>query len=384
MKVKNSMSRRLMVLQFSYLAALSGFMNYLTLYLYEAGLSEMQIGVIYALSAPATLVIQPLVGRVLDRWQNFRSLSVAGLAVFTLGIAAIPMPSLMPLVRLGLIFVVYALSKQFGGVFDLWTYRLQSEYPGVEYGKSRGVGSIGVGVATLVMGYFIEWWGFGAMFTVTVALLMVVIGASLSLPDPSAAPGEDPKQQKSDFSLMKGPIFWYILSFLVLKISVTLIGTFSSILVDRLGGSSATFGVTILLCAVTEVFVFTDWGRRCPEMNPRKAYLLCVATVFAGSIWTSLAPNIPLFLVGRILLTIAYAMYTVFNLEFIRASVPEAARGRVFLTLAALSTGVSFTVSSLLGGVILEIGSPVSMAVLTGAVTAAAFALHFRAFPKAA
>ncbi len=37
---------KLMVLQFSYLAALSGFSNYLTLYLYDASLSEFQIGVI--------------------------------------------------------------------------------------------------------------------------------------------------------------------------------------------------------------------------------------------------------------------------------------------------------------------------------------------------
>ena len=375
---------KLMVLQFSYLAALSGFSNYLTLYLYDAGFSELQIGIVYAVGAPATLLIQPLIGRVLDRFRNFRQMVVGGLLIFAVGVGVMPFLGVIPALRLALVLIVTTVSKQFGGVFDLWTYQLQYEYPGVEYGKSRGVGSIGIGIATLVMGYFIEWWGFGALFSVTVALLVIVTAASLRLPNPTGtAPSRKDEAPAGDCSrIWHGPILWYIASFLVLKISVTVIHIFSSLLVERLGGTSSTYGITILLCAITEVFIFTYWGRCCSKVPPRLAYLLCVAIVLGGCVWTSLAPNLPLFLVGRISLTIAYAMYTIFNLEYIRSHVPACAQGRVFLTLSALSSGVGYGVSSLLGGVIMELGSPTSMAAVTGAVTVLAFLLHFGAFPR--
>ena len=384
MKSSKNLKWKLMVLQFCYLAALSGFSNYLTLYLYDAGLSELQIGAVYAVGAPATLLIQPLIGKILDRFQNFRQMVVGGLLLFGTGVAVMPFLGVMPALRLAMVLIVTTVSKQFGGVFDLWTYRLQAEYPGVEYGKSRGVGSIGIGVATLVMGYLIEWWGFGALFSVTVTLLVIVTAASLQMPNPSGNAPADPKKQRCDDCgrIWQGPVLWYVASFLVLKISVTVIHVFSSLLVERLGGATSTYGLTILLCAITEVFIFTYWGRCCDKLRPRLAYLLCVGVVLVGSIWTSLAPNIPLFMAGRIMLTIAYAMYTIFNLQYIRDHVSERAQGRVFLTLSALSSGVGYGVSSLLGGIIMELGSPVTMAAVTGAITVAAFLLHFGAFPR--
>ena len=377
-----TLNRKLMALQFCYLAALSGFSNYLTLYLYDQGMSEFQIGVVYAVGAPVTLLIQPLLGRILDSSQSFRQMLGSGLLLFALGVALVPFVGLMPTVRLMLILFITVLSKQFGSVFDLWTYRLQREIPGVEYGKSRGVGSIGVGVSTLCMGYLIEWLGFGSLFTVTVALLMTVTVLGLRIPNPTGDPVKKDSPAGSGGRVWSAPVVWYVASFLVLKISVSIIHTFSSLLVDRLGGSSGLFGSIILLCAVTEVFIFTYFGRCCEKLPPRAAYLLCVGTVLVGSVWTSLAPSIPLFVVGRVMLTVAYAMYTIFNLQYIDAQVPAGARGRVFLTLSALSTGVGYTVSSLLGGIIMELGSPVSMALTTGGISLIAFLLHFGAFPK--
>ena len=383
MKDPKKLSRLLMALQFCYLAALSGFSNYLTLYLHEQGMSEFQIGVVYAVGAPMTLLIQPLLGRLLDHSQRFRQMLCTGLVLFALGVALVPFAGVVPTLRLILILFITILSKQFGSVFDLWTYRLQREVPGVEYGKSRGFGSIGVGVATLFMGYFIEWWGFGSLFTVTVALLMTVTALGLQIPNPSGDPVQKETGAACTGPVWSRPVLWYVASFLVLKISVSIIHTFSPLLVDRLGGSSSVFGVTILLCAITEVFIFTYFGRCCEKLPPRAAYLLCVGTVLVGSVWTSLAPNIPLFMVGRVMLTIAYAMYTIFNLLYIDTHVSAGARGRVFLTLSALSTGVGYTVSSLLGGILMEIGSQTSMALITGGVTVLAFLLHFGAFPKA-
>lgn len=372
------MNRLLGVIQFTYLSALASFINYLVLYLNNIGFSELYIGVINAAGAAMMLVIQGILGRILDRTQNFRQVVRVVLAGCILGVAAVPFVKTLLWLELILIVLLYAVIKQFGSVLDLWTYQLKSEYPDITYGSTRGIGSVGEGIATFILGYLIAWFGFAPMFIITLILLIAALWAGLKLPNP-VRQAEAQAQKKIKIKLSKRLMF-YFSSFLLLRIAATLIGTFCSLMVQRLGGGSEMFGLTILFCGIAELPTFILMGRWCHGDNLGHWYRICLLMAITGSVMDALAPNIPIYMVGRVMLTLVYAIYTVINLEYIKKYVEPTNQAQVMLMFGAVSSSVGYMASSLLGGYLLELGSQTVMAIVMAAILAVAFILHIPAF----
>ncbi len=390
---ETSINRRLRIIQFTYLAALASFINYLALYLDSIGFSEFRIGVIHAVGAIVMLIIQPLLGRVLDRTQNFCQIVSVVLIACVLGVAAVPVLGSLIWLELILIILLYAIIKQFGGVFDLWTYQLKSDHPGISYGSTRGVGSIGEGLATFIVGYLIAWFGFAPMFILTIVCFMLTLLAAARMPNPRPAPqtdsaGQEAPRAQPDGVRARMQSIWsrrlvlYVASFLMVKVAVTLISTFCSLMVKRLGAGSEWYGFIILLCGIAELPVFMLLGRWCQGPRVRPGYLLCMGLGLLGSLMTALAQGLAVFVVGRIMLTIVYAMYTVINLEYVNQYVDASRRGQVILVIGAVSSGVSYIASSLLGGYLLELGSQSLMALVLTGLFVAALVLQTGAFGK--
>ena len=101
-----------------------------------------------------------------------------------------------------------------------------------------------------------------------------------------------------------------------------------------------------------------------------------------GSLMVALSTNLPVFMVGRVSLTVVYAMYTVANLEYVKNNVDPAHQGQVILMIGAFSSSVGYIVSSLLGGYILEMGTPKMMAITMVVIFGLAFLLHFGGFVR--
>ena len=376
METYKRLNRWLRVIQFSYLAAFASFLNYLTLYLNEVGFSEFKIGIINAAGAVVMLLLQPILGRILDRTQNFRQVVGVVLAFCCAGVAVTPFLGSLMWLQLLLVILLYAVVKQFLNVFDLWTYQLKAIDPRVEYGSTRGIGSVGEGLATFIVGYLIAWFGFGAMFICTVLLLATALYAGLQLPNPPKAErSEEAEEVKAKITWTK-PLFFYLASFLILKISVSAISSFSSLIVKNLGGGSEWFGFTILLCGIAELPIFMMMGRWCKGDKTKAWYRICLLVSLVGGSLVVLAPNIPIFIVGRIAQTAAYAMYTVVNLEYVKNTVAAENQGQVILMIGAFSSSISYIVSSLLGGYILEMGTPGMMVAALIILICASFALH--------
>ncbi len=379
MDAHGRINRLLRVIQFTYLSALASFINYLVLYLNDIGFSELYIGVIHAVGAGMMLIIQMVLGKILDRKQCFRQVVAAVLGFCILGVAAMPFVKSWLFLELVIIILLYAIIKQFGNVFDLWTYQLKTEYPEVTYGSTRGIGSIGEGVATFALGYLIAWFGFGAMFAVTVVLLALALLAAMQMPNPARQQAAD-TEDKNWRAVLNRQLVLYLISFLVMKIAVTLISTFCSLMVQRLGGGSEWYGFIILLCGITELPVFIWLGRSCKGPKAQLWYKLCILIGLTGSVMDALAPNIPIFVVGRVLLTVVYVIYTVANLEYVRTYVSPAYQGQVMLLIGAVSSSIGYMASSLLGGYLLELDDQVVMAVVMALLFAVSWILHSIAF----
>ena len=374
------LNTKLRLMQLSYFMALAGFMNYLTLYLSSIGLSEMKIGVFYALGSGGIVIQQYLFGKLLDKTGKFRLTS--SLVMLLSGIAVALMPGLQKLLPLEilLILLVYSFLKRYGNVFDVWLYGLKHDYPEIEYGSTRALGSFGEGLMGFFLGTLIAHGGFTMMFAVTAALLILTFIATVTVPDPKRKTEERKAVRKLK---IRGPLFWYFASFLVLKTASAVVSIFAPLLLERIGGGPDMYGRIIFLCAIVEVLVFTYWPKVMNKIGQRLSYISSIVFSLLCCLMLSLAKSYPVFIVGRVLLSTSFVTYTLSHLEYIDLTVDEDMKGQAILTLSAISSGLGYMVSSFMGGAIMEFGTPALMAIITGGINVGAFLLHFGAFKKA-
>lgn len=372
----------LRIIQFSFFAASGCFFNYLLLYLDNIGFTEMQSGAVYAVGAALLVILQPLLGKFLDQTYRYKQF-VCGVLLFgIIGVSIVPFLENARVAELILIIALYTLVSQLGSIYDLWTYQLKNECPEVSFGSTRALGSLGTGITTFITGYLIAWCGFWIMFVFAVLLELFTLFVSYRMPNPTrhTSPSSSP-QKKAGFRI-PATVIIYIASLLVFKIAIIIISTFSSLLAQRLGGGSETHGLVILLCGLTEIPTFILVGRWCQSHNVRFWYMVSLLFGLLGCLVTILAPNIPIFIGGRLILTIIYAIYTIVNLEYIRKYISPESQGRVMLLIAGLSTGASSVASSLLGGYLLERGDMALTAWLIVGIIAFSIVLSLFAFQR--
>ena len=374
------LNTKLRLMQLSFFMALAGFMNYLTLYLSSIGLSEMKIGVFYAIGSGGIVIQQYLFGKLLDKTGRFRLTS--SLVMLISGIAVALMPGLKKLLPLELLLIllVYSFMKRYGNVFDVWVYGLKHYYPEIEYGSTRALGSFGEGLMGLILGTLISYGGFTMMFAVTSALLILTFLATVSVPDPKRR--QEARKVVKKLKI-RGPLFWYFSSFLVLKTASAVVSIFAPLLLERIGGGPDMYGRIIFLCAIVEVLVFTYWPRVMKRIGQRFSYIASIIFSLLCCLMLSLASSYTVFIIGRVLLSTSFVTYTISHLEYIDLTVDEETKGQAILTLSAISSGLGYMVSSFLGGAIMEYGTPLLMAIITGGINVVAFLLHFGAFKKA-
>ena len=370
----------LRLMQLSFFMALAGFMNYLTLYLSSIGLSEMKIGVFYALGSGGIVIQQYLFGKLLDKTGKFRLAS--SLVMLLSGIAVALMPGLKKLLPLELLLIllVYSFLKRYGNVFDVWLYGLKHDYPEIEYGSTRALGSFGEGLMGFFLGTLIAHGGYTMMFAVTSALLFLTFFATVYIPDPKRRTDERKAARKLR---IRGSLFWYFASFLVLKTASAVVSIFAPLLLERIGGGPDMYGRIIFLCAIVEVIVFTYWPRVMKLIGQRFSYIASIVFSLLCCLMLSLARSYPVFVIGRILLSTSFVTYTLSHLEYIDLTVDEETKGQAILTLSAISSGLGYMVSSFMGGAIMEYGTPAMMAFITSGINILAFLLHFGAFKRA-
>ena len=376
--MKDSLKGKLKILQLTYFMALAGLMNYMTLYLSSIGLTEMQIGVFYALGSIGIVLQQWLFGRLLDRTGRFRLASGTVMICTALLSALVPhLEKLLPLEFI-ILLLIYSFHKRYGNVYNLWIYRLRAERPGLEFGSTRGMGSLGEGLMGLLMGHFIAWGGYRMMFGISAILLSISAVLSFLVPDPSRK--ETAEKEKASKFKMRGPIAWYFASYLVLKTASSVVSIFAPLLLERIGGGPDTYGEIIMLCAIAEVIVFTFWPKIMDKIGQQLSFISAIAACVVCCLLLSLSGRIWLFAIGRISLSVSFVMYTLSHLEYIDLTVSGNEKGQAILTLSALSSGLGYMVSSLIGGAVMEHGTPIMMALITMGMNVLAFILHFKAF----
>lgn len=397
-------------------------------YLLPKGYTNAEIGIILAVGSVLAVFLQPIMADIADR---SKKLSLLGVTQLSAGLLIVLEATLFAMAHkslaLWVVFVmIIAWLTALQPLFNSLAFHLEESGVHIHFGICRGMGSLGFALLTAVLGTFVEMWGANilpAVGELTLAGLLVTImivkrefercvkakaqtrsacaGAGASgdaevlpaevstdeeaspmLADERGADAETPLPLPPDSADKQEEInLWRFIRdnklFLVLNIGViglyfsnAVLNNFMLQIVNAVGGTSEDMGRVLAVMAFMEMpalFFFDKVKARfsCQTLLKVAAvgFTLRVGLIF-------LAKSMTVIYLAHIFQTLGFALFlpamVVFIGDVMRRG--EAVKGQAFFT--AMTT-VAAMISSVLGGIMLDVRDAHFMLLVSTLVTAA-------------
>lgn len=372
-------------------------------YLLPKGYTNAEIGIILAVGSVLAVFLQPIMADIADRSKKLSLLSVTQLSA---GLLIVLEATLFAMAHkslaLWVVFVmIIAWLTALQPLFNSLAFHLEESGVHIHFGVCRGMGSLGFALLTAVLGTFVEMWGANILPAVgeltLVGLLVTIIivkreferCVKAKAQTRSAGAGADasgaadaPLPMPSDYAQEEEEInLWRFIRdnklFLILNIGViglyfsnAVLNNFMLQIVNAVGGTSEDMGRVLAVMAFMEMpalFFFDKVKARFSCQTLLKVAAVGF-TLRVGLIY--LAKSMTVIYLAHIFQTLGFALFlpamVVFIGDVMRRG--EAVKGQAFFT--AMTT-VAAMISSVLGGIMLDVRDANFMLLVSTLVTAA-------------
>ena len=259
--MKKSLTFQYTFHQMAYWATAAGIVSFATAFLLQKGFAASTVGVLLASGNLLSCGFQPVLAHLADRMGgNVLKWLTAGLTAISAAcfasIQLLPLPEMV----FGLLYLlgVFAFDAMNPLMNALNVSYMTNGYS-INYGLSRGLGSLAYAFAALGIGKVMA--RFGADWMIWISLGLLALNASMSLSYPSLMTTFSDAKKTNDCCSI--PVFfrrykWYCISLL----GVMLLGMFHAMtenylieIVTPLGGDSGTVGVALFVATAIEALV---------------------------------------------------------------------------------------------------------------------------------
>lgn len=356
--IKQNINFKLATIQFFIMAAYASYFNFFILFLSDKGYSKLQCGMIQALIAVLTFLYQPILGYITDYYLSYKKIVI--LAMITLIGFAITIPNISDILLLmGIFIVLHTVTlRQVPLLIDGWTVAIKTKYPHINYEGTRGIGSLGAGIASIVMGTIISYLGYDKVFYLNAVLLCITFLVVMTLDDVEKFHKEE--GDKSTFrqiikQLICNEVYMtFMFSALFLNIGIKMINTFGPIMMQEVGGNSIYYGYTMFACGIVEALTFIVAGKLIKKVSLETIYIAAILSLGIGSFFIFVVHHFVFFIVGRIIMGMTYAIYTVMVVAYVNKVITPYLRATAMGVLMAGTGGIAQIFSSIGGGFILD------------------------------
>ena len=359
--MKRNLTVRYSLTQFSYWAAAMGAASFATTYLLDKGLGSGLIGVLLATAGILSCVTSPIMASYADRAKKFilPQMMLVLSALCTLCFSLQLLPGL-PAVAAGIFYIlgIWA-SDAINPLLNALNVACDaSGYP-INFGVSRGVGSIASAASALVLGHILARWGSAWMF---VFLLFFRVFSMITI---AGFPKLEKTLSVQGTAYESCSIFeffirykWYCVSILgigFLGMFHAMTETYLIAIMERLGGDSSHVGTALFISCMSGapiIFCYSFFRNRIKKENLLKISAL---TFLLKAVLFCIAPAIGFVYLLEVLQTTSYGFLGPTQVYFAGSRVHPAdmVKGQAFVT-AAYSLGCSG--GNFAGGQLLNFG----------------------------
>ena len=361
--------------QVTYWAAAAGVVSFATAFLLGKGFAPATVGTMLAIGNLLSCAAQPVLANFADRTGGnilkWMTASLTAVCILCFGVV-----QLLPLSRFffGAVYLlgVFALDAMMPLMNALSVSYLENGYR-LNYGLSRGIGSLGYSLSALLIGKLMARWGIEWMIWVSLALL--VLNVLVVLAYPAIGNGTREIEERPQCCTI-GQFFvkyrWYCVSL----VGVMLLAMFHAMtenylieVVRPLGGDSGSVGVALFIATAVEMLVLLGFERL--RRHIRDTWLLKLAglSFLVKAVLLLVAPSVNAIYLIQLLQATSYTFLSPTQMYYARGriSMADMVKGQAFIT-ASYTLGCA--IGNFAGGQILQHFS-VSAMLLSGVVMAA-------------
>lgn len=365
------------------------FISFCTLYAYtvtillEYGYTEVQCGYITMLQYVMMTIAGPVYGRMIDRGLSpkklFIILAAGGIIVTPLLPVCFAKGFSWTMISFG---IISALDFCGATVIDTWINQMTLRDETIDYGMIRSAGSIFYATTAIVSGYLIVPLGINFLFWLHMGSLAVAILLAVTFADPNKLPllepdrfaGEDAPDEtfaQSIRTMMKNrPFVIFLICGTMYYFATRAVNGFMQVIINYIGGDVSTYGVSVFLYCVGE-FLLMRLASRLLRRGMKLPVLFITATAGLGLriLLLGVLKTMTGVMLTQILLSVGFASYLRFNIDYVASLFPRQYAGRAILISVAVTQGLGSIIGNLAGGYLLaSVGVPVYCFICGGAM----------------
>lgn len=365
------------------------FISFCTLYAYtvtillEYGYTEVQCGYITMLQYVMMTIAGPVYGRMIDRGLSpkklFIILAAGGIIVTPLLPVCFAKGFSLTMISFG---IISALDFCGATVIDTWINQMTLRDETIDYGMIRSAGSIFYATTAIVSGYLIVPLGINFLFWLHMGSLAVAILLAVTFADPNKLPllepdrfaGEDAPDEtfaQSIGTMMKNrPFVIFLICGTMYYFATRAVNGFMQVIINYIGGDASTYGVSVFLYCVGE-FLLMRLASRLLRRGMKLPVLFITATGGLGLriLLLGVLKTMTGVMLTQILLSVGFASYLRFNIDYVASLFPRQYAGRAILISVAVTQGLGSIIGNLAGGYLLaSVGVPVYCFICGGAM----------------
>lgn len=338
--MKRSLTFQYTFHQMTYWATAAGIVSFATAFLLQKGFAASVVGTLLASGNLLSCAFQPVLADWADRrggnvlkWMTTGLTAVSALCLFA--VQLIPLPDL----AFGLLYVlgVFAFESMNPLMNALNVSYMTNGYR-INYGFSRGLGSLAYAFAALLVGKVMA--KFGADWMIWISLGLLAVNAAMAMSYPSLVVSGSAKQKNVDCCSI--PVFfrryrWYCVSLL----GVMLLGMFHSMtenylieIVTPLGGDSGTVGVALFIATAVEAVVLVYFSKVRARISDNRLLKIAGITFTLKAVLFLMASNVTAIYMMQLLQAASYTLLAPTQMYYANNKIAPAdmVKGQAFIT----------------------------------------------------
>ena len=365
------------------------FISFCTLYAYtvtillEYGYTEVQCGYITMLQYVMMTIAGPVYGRMIDRGLSpkklFIILAAGGIIVTPLLPVCFAKGFSLTMISFG---IISALDFCGATVIDTWIKQMTLRDETIDYGMIRSAGSIFYATTAIVSGYLIVPLGINFLFWLHMGSLAVAILLAVTFADPNKLPLLEPDrfagEEAPDETFMQSmktmmanrPFVIFLICGTMYYFATRAVNGFMQVIINYIGGDASTYGVSVFLYCVGE-FLLMRLASRLLRRGMKLPVLFITATAGLGLriLLLGVLKTMTGVMLTQILLSVGFASYLRFNIDYVASLFPRQYAGRAILISVAVTQGLGSIIGNLAGGYLLaSVGVPTYCFICGGAM----------------
>ncbi|MFD9625257.1 MFS transporter [Peribacillus muralis] len=332
---------------------------YLTPYMYSLGYSNTQVGITAASISVASIVGQPVCGYMCDRLRTVKSVMVFCLALSAVLTALFLFVGKSFWMLLILSTVISFIFQALYPLIDSWTVTARLKNSTINYGLTRGIGSLGYAVTAAVVGVIFDRYGYEWMFYLFMLTAFITILCALFPQDikpTSKDESEKGKLKLKDLKqlLLNKEYFGFVLIMTILYIAYKANSTFLPALMKQVGGTNADLGLAWSILGLSEVPFILISGLLLKKFKD-------TTIIFIAMIFFILRVGLPIFATNPTQLIwmtalqgLSYGLFLPASVYYISRIVPKQLSNTAQTFAVALYSGLGIAIAGVLGGVLAD------------------------------